>query len=517
MLEKLLSKNIYFENKISKFENDNINNKRKNLLNSKYFISELDEKDDNNINNKIYNNFNKNDNTKLTISQVSTNLRLQKSKEIKTKDDCIYDIFKFYAQQHNSIGSNGLLSELEKNMEHLNISEFFKFCEEFKIPISRQKSNEIFKKAITSVPSTYIKTNLMNFQEFIVGLKLLSNYLNQSRIEFYENSIKDERNKLKNLEMKQLKYKQTEKLNDEIKIHNKMTFNKSDFYFDCQKKKILNSIFNIENKYNVEKIKSEEEIINDFLKYLGINSKNEYKSKLKGFLLPFRTRGKKRTLTKIKNGIGSKLDKEIKEANKLYKLQKKEDKILSLSKEAIQKQILYKQKKKIYKINNEKLIKALDRKNNMKYSDLLADYAKKKEEKKKIMEEKKKKEEYEKKNIISWFRLENYDIKNLGINDKEMFEDNGDNSDDEILTKFSKKNENEIKQKKKSMSKTKSALELNSNTNNNLVLPPIKQYIPNKENNNYEFTYKKQETDNFENLSTITNNIPNNFSNDENN
>ena len=105
----------------------------------------------------------------------------------------------------------------------------------------------------------------------------------------------------------------------------------------------------------------------------------------------------------------------------------------------------------------------------------------------------------------------------MGINDKEMFEDNGDNSDDEILTKFSKKNENEIKQKKKSMSKTKSALELNSNTNNNLVLPPIKQYIPNKENNNYEFTYKKQETDNFENLSTITNNIPNNFSNDENN
>ena len=46
--------------------------------------------------------------------------------------------------------------------------------------------------------------------------------------------------------------------------------------------------------------KSEEDIFNNFLMYLEINSKNEYRIRLKGFLLPFQIYEKKNSVTKLK-------------------------------------------------------------------------------------------------------------------------------------------------------------------------------------------------------------------------
>ena len=60
-------------------------------------------------------------------------------------------------------------------MEQISSSEFYKFCVEFNIPLTRQKSNDIFKKALTLSTSTYHKLRLMNFDEFLISLKLLSN------------------------------------------------------------------------------------------------------------------------------------------------------------------------------------------------------------------------------------------------------------------------------------------------------------------------------------------------------
>ena len=102
-------------------------------------------------------------------------------------------------------------------------------------------------------------------------------------------------------------------------------------------KKFTNEIFNLENKYNNEKNKDEEEVFNNFLIYLGINSKNEYKTRLKGFLLPFQIHEKKKSITKVKNGIGSRLESEIIEASKIFALQKEERMKISLYKEIIKK------------------------------------------------------------------------------------------------------------------------------------------------------------------------------------
>ena len=136
--------------------------------------------------------------------------------------------------------------------------------------------------------------------------------------------------------------------------NDKYSFDKGEFFFECEKKKLVNSIFNLENKYNNEKNKSENEVMNNFLIYIGINSNNDYKSKLKGFLLPFNSHEKTKSLEKSKYGIGSKLESEIVEASKIYVKDKNEKKKIILSKEVIDKQLLFKNKKKMFKLTNHK-------------------------------------------------------------------------------------------------------------------------------------------------------------------
>ena len=244
----------------------------------------------------------------------------------------IKEIFNFYCQQHSLVGSKGLFEDIEKNKEHLTSSEFYKFCAEFNLPITRKKSLDIFKKSLSTNPSSYNKSNLMNFSEFNSSLKLIAYYINQSKLDLCLKNIQEEKEKLNSIEVRQIKLKESEKYKNSINLNNKNTnnnkysFDKSDFFFECEKKKIVNSIFNLENKYNNEKNKSENEIMNNFFIYIGINSNNDYKSKLKGLLLPFKTHEKQKSLTKTKYGIGSKLESEIKEASKIYALQKNEKK-----------------------------------------------------------------------------------------------------------------------------------------------------------------------------------------------
>jgi len=575
MLEKLIAENIVIEDKISKMKkennyyNHNINNLNqineyqesnnnkmiKNIeLNdtSKYSnISALLKQTESNNNKSktiksLFSKININEynagkikigdigKSKLTnISQSTTNTKFGNntlSKKTYKKDSqtkallCIREIFNFYCRQHNSVGSNGLFSDVEKNMEHLTSSEFYRFCVEFNIPITRKKSIDIYKKSISVSQPVYNKSSLMNFEEFIIAVKLIANNINQGKMDLLQKNIQQEKNKLNQLEMKQEKLKEMEKYNKSINLNNnnhtnsdRNSFDKAEFYFQCEKTKLINSIFNLETKYNNEKSKNGNEIINNFLSYLGINSTNDYKSKLKGFLLPFRTREKQKSMTKSKTGIGSPLELEIKEASKIYTIQKLEQKKLVLSNEVVQKQLLFKHKKKLFKLNNDKLSKDIQKKINRKYSDKLCDYKNEIEKKKKRILDKKRKEEYEKKNLISWHKLENFDVKNLEINDdeKELFNES-ENSDEEILDRITHAHNNNKVHFSNKLIKNNSAVELVPKKK--ILLPPITQKInlennlnrndkmEFKENSSENERDKKQESNIFGNLSVITNN-----------
>ena len=473
MLEKLLMNNVIVKNKLSelKIKNKNIlniennefefNNKEtNNNINDNFDISNIS--NISKILNKNYStvkinmdNKNKlNEVRKKTIrkAKLDTNIKFDKKPLIKTnkKDndtkiiESIKEIFNFYSRQHNYIGAKLLFSDLEKNMEQISSSEFYKFCVEFNIPLTRQKSNDIFKKALTLSTSTYHKLRLMNFDEFLISLKLLSKDISKNKMDLIKKNIEQEKIKLNEINEKQKKQKELDKYNNSINFgnnKNKKIFDKNEFYYQCEIKKFTNEIFNLENKYNNEKNKDEEEVFNNFLIYLGINSKNEYKTRLKGFLLPFQIHEKKKSVTKVKNGIGSRLESEIIEASKIFALQKEERMKISLSKEMIKKKNQFEEKKRLFKIKNEKLIKDILKNENKKYADKLIDL--KNEIKRRKLEriETQKKEEYEKKNIISWNRLENFNINNLDIDEIEKICNDSNNSDEEIINKISEGNE----------------------------------------------------------------------------
>ena len=581
MLERLLAKNIVIEERISQLKNENNTNISKYELNTKNELNATNNNETNDLSkysnlgikiteqntnksalNNEYNNskmkITESGREKLATSQLSSKLKFGKiptfSKTIRTNKldpntkimNSIKEIFNFYSSQHNLVGAKGLFEDIKKNKELLSSSEFYKFTVEYNIPITRQKSLEIYKKTLSLSPNAYTQSQLMDLNEFISSLKIIANYINQSKLDLLQKNILQEKEKLKVLEEKQLKYKEAEKFNlfnnlnnnNNANINNKYTIDKGQFYYECEKKKIMNSIFNLDYKYNNEKSKTENEIMNNFYAYIGINSNNDYKKKFKGFLLPFKTHGKKKSLTKVKYGIGSHLESEIKEVNKIYMMQKNEQKKLILSKEVLEKQMTFKKKKELFKLKNEKLCINLDKKQNMKYSDKLIDFKNELKRRKEEMLEKLRREEYERKNIISWHKLEDYDINNLDIdeNDKKIFIDS-DDSDKEIINKIPSEKVNEkIKKKikKKRLNKNNSAVELLPKKK--ILLPPISQK-PNeenvnnnekeddfnlnninqnefKENKNNDNSFKNQDSNLFGNLSAIADNnqnIMNNF------
>ena len=530
MLEKLLVNNIIVQNKLTElisqnknilnnekeeFELNNNNNKNNNIesmfeTSNITNISKIENNNNSIMNSKINNLKNKNRLNKVRIKPIikpklDTNIKFDNSKIITNKINkedlkimaSIKEIFNFYSRQHNSIGAKLLFSDLEKNMEQIGSSEFYKFCVEFNIPITRLRSNDIFKKALTLSTSTYHKLRLMNYDEFLISLKLISKEISQNKLDLIRKNIENEKMKLNETEEKQKKQRELEKYNNSINFgnksnKNKMMFDKSEFYYQCEKKKFTNEIFNLENKYTMEKEKTEEELFKNFLNYLGINSKNEYKKKFKGFLLPFQTHEKKNNLIKVKNGIGSRLESEIIEASKIFALQKEERMKISLSKEMIEKRNKFEEKKRLFKIKNEKLIKDIERNENRKYSDKLIDLKKEINRKKMERLEIQRKEEYERKNIISWNRLENINMNSLEVEKIEKICNDTNNSDEEIINKISDENH----KFKKSIQKNNSAFQLMSN---NVNFPKItkKTSIENTNKDDNEFDNKNSLFNNY--------------------
>ena len=530
MLEKLLMNNMIIQNKLSELisQNKNILNNDKeeielnninknNNIESNFETSNITnisrvENNNNSISNsKIVNLRKKNKLNKVRIkpiikSKLDTNIKYDKSKisnKVNKADtkliSSIKEIFNFYSRQHNSIGAKLLFSDLEKNMAQIGSSEFYKFCVEFNIPITRLRANDIFKKALTLSTSTYHKLRLMNFDEFLISLKLISKEISQNKLDLIRKNIENEKIKLNEIEEKQKKQRELEKYNNSINLgnksnKNKMIFDKSEFYYQCERKKFTNEIFNLENKYLTEKEKPEEEIFNNFLNYLGINSTNDYKKKFKGFLLPFQTHEKKGNLIKVKHGIGSRLELELIEASKIFALQKEERMKISLTKEMVEKRNKFEEKKRLFKIKNEKLIKDIEKNENRKYSDKLIDLRNEINRKRMERLEMQKKEEYERKNIISWNRLENINMNSLDVDEIEKICNDTNNSDEEIINKISDENH----KFKKSIQKNNSAFQLISK-NNNLNFPKIskKTSVENSIINDNEFDNKNSLFNNY--------------------
>jgi len=310
-----------------------------NLINQDNLIfKSKNKKNVENSENKNFFNYKKNNIGKLKLKNELTK---EEKRELNIKE-----IFNFYSHQHSNAGHKTTFDSIRDKFEHLNLSEFAKFCIEFKILLPKEKIVEIFKKSATL-------TKEMSFQEFKVALSKISLAINEDKIKQLKKRIQHFKNTLnynnRNITIENLKKEQVDELikkcKEDIKQLNK---------------------------------KKSEDLLEEFYEYLQIDDEEKYHQKMKGFVLPIFNGGILQTVqgeqnTKnipVKINIGRQIYiKEMIEKRKEEKnnIQKNIIKVNGLDREY--------QKKKLDK-NNNNILKTYGynklepiKKNNSNYSD----------------------------------------------------------------------------------------------------------------------------------------------------
>ena len=431
-----------------------------------------------------------------SISLISSNTNLTSMKSSPLIINALKEIFLYYSHLHLNVKKNRLFSNLEEKKLHLDLNEFSKFCTDFNIPISRQKLVEIFKKSVSNL-------HYMNFKEFNNAIVSLANATHESKKKNLTEKINHKKFELNSIILKEKQLKEEKKLkrllynnsNSDLTLDSgrkKESKSRSPSGYaykinlKLEKKNIFNDISNNKINYNKELKKSYQEIINDFYEFLGLNNPQEYRSKMRHYnMSPIKNNENLDTKRARNNSISSG-EKSINRSKSfihedLEKINiKKEEKLKKelMAKEKM-KNKLYKEKLKLFNINNQRLKITVDRKSKKKtYLELMKEQQEEKSEilsmhnyqknrlihKMKEMEEKKiKDKERERKlkkenlkyifnniskedskeqlqlneiseikkekeddfirrndkNQIWWSKLENYNLEDLGLNEEE--------------------------------------------------------------------------------------------------
>ena len=247
---------ITFKNNIITNPNNNNSTNKSNQNNNNSLITnqDLSNISISRINNSYINKFNNNNSQSfISISKVKQrkNMSIQEKREIALKE-----IFYFYSRQHTFVGHKSTFDSIKDKFDHLNLSEFMKFCNEFKILVNKEKLIEIFKK-------TANLSKEMNLEEFKIGLQKISFAINDEKIEILKKSVKQLKSELKKI-IQELK-------NDGIEVDNKNLNNNNNENKENEKMNEQNN--NNENNENKEDIKNNDENQNN-----NQNNENENKN-----------------------------------------------------------------------------------------------------------------------------------------------------------------------------------------------------------------------------------------------
>ena len=122
------------------------------------------------------------------------NTERKKEKKLRSPEEKLKEIFLFYCSQHSYQSSSPTFDQIEFKGNHMNISEFCKFCTEFKIPIGLDKIMEIYNKRDPLQDKSDI-----NFNEFIIILEKISVLMNENKINKAKKKIEKLNKKMKGL------------------------------------------------------------------------------------------------------------------------------------------------------------------------------------------------------------------------------------------------------------------------------------------------------------------------------
>ena len=116
----------------------------------------------------------------LSLKEVTipnaTNELIKDKKRIKS----LQEIFSFYTSQRKLLGKSPTFDSIQNTISNMDVSEFLKFCKEFKISLNRTFLIQIFQ-------STSHKTKQINFDSFISSLLLIAIEINKSKKKFTDN------------------------------------------------------------------------------------------------------------------------------------------------------------------------------------------------------------------------------------------------------------------------------------------------------------------------------------------
>ena len=333
-----------------------------------------------------------------SISLISSNTNLTSMKSSPLIINALKEIFLYYSHLHLNVKKNRLFSNLEEKKLHLDLNEFSKFCTDFNIPISRQKLVEIFKKSVSNL-------HYMNFKEFNNAIVSLANATHESKKKNLTEKINHKKFELNSIILKEKQLKEEKKLkrllynnsNSDLTLDSgrkKESKSRSPSGYaykinlKLEKKNIFNDISNNKINYNKELKKSYQEIINDFYEFLGLNNPQEYRSKMRHYnMSPIKNNENLDTKRAGNNSISSG-EKSINRSKSfihedLEKINiKKEEKLKKelMAKEKM-KNKLYKEKLKLFNINNQRLKITVDRKSKKKtYLELMKEQQEEKSE-----------------------------------------------------------------------------------------------------------------------------------------
>ena len=364
----------------------------------------------------------------------------KKEKKLKRPDEKLYEIFRFYCSQHKAPSPFPTFDQIEFKGNHMNISEFCKFCKEFKIPISLDKLMEIYNKR-----NPLLDKSEIDFNEFIIILEKISLLMNENKINKYKKKIEKLNKKTKGLKV-------SSDSDEDIN-------NNSDI-------KILSSKI-VQYKKNIEYLKTlnNSQMFNELKKFLEIDKPKKLKDKMKGFLYKFWDYNEKiERYPQLTNDEYQRVKKQV----KIFKsIREKSAKEKEYKNEKL-KEELYNKKKEEFINNNKKLVKKIKDKEEKKSYILLKNFHIKK---------KSKRNEFNL-DLIKSNTYEGIANSNLDLNQEEkeqlFIQDEEDNSDDELFKKYdpNKKVENK-EEKEEDIMYRKNKEDLNNNNDNN-----------NKDNNN---------------------------------
>lgn len=209
------------------------------------------------------------------------------------KENAVKEIFFFYANQHNFAGLYPLFESIQKKINNLDLSEFGKFCVEFKIDISKETLVELFKK------NSFNRKHL-NYMEFKGVLRKIALAMNNTRQVNLSKKIERTKEHLilmmnnNNSELNHFKRKSIfssfKKYNSTEKIdHNthRIPPKRASFLFNSKKNQISQELIALEAELTLLNNSTHEHILDKFYNYLGIDTDDSYRKKMKGFIIPF--------------------------------------------------------------------------------------------------------------------------------------------------------------------------------------------------------------------------------------